>query len=297
MAYTFKFTTPVVRKNIRDLTNTEKQNFITAIKAIKAEGSYDVLVKRHVVAAARPTPSTVDPYYRNAAHNGPAFHPWHRFFLHRLEILLQRKVPGVAIPYWDWTQDAADPRTSPVWASDFLGGDGDPNDGWLVKTGPLAVGQWTIVNENGQPAGGLRRQFGINWPTSPTQDEVNISLQETNYDSSSWDTSSSTSYRNRSEGWLGVQLHNKAHGWIGGSMLPMTSPNDPVFFLHHCNVDRLWAKWQELYPNQGYEPVTGGPNGHNLNDQMHPWDAASASALRVTPADVLNYKALGYIYA
>lgn len=297
MAYSFKYTTPVVRKNVRDLTSTEKQNLIAALKALKADGSYDVVVKRHVVAAAHPSPSTVDPLFRNAAHNGPAFHPWHRFFLHRFELLLQRKVPGVALPYWDWTQDTADPKNSPLWAADFLGGDGDPNDNWLVKTGPFAVGQWTIVDENNQPAGGLKRQFGQIWSGFPTQDEVDIALQESPYDCSGWDTSSSPSHRNRIEGWLGVQLHNKAHAWIGGSMLPMTSPNDPVFFLHHCNVDRLWAKWQELYPSQGYEPTTGGPDGHNLNDLMFPWDAASSSSLRATPADVLDHKALGYIYA
>ncbi|HEX5847186.1 MAG TPA: tyrosinase family protein, partial [Rhodoplanes sp.] len=29
-------------------------------------------------------------------------------------------------------------------------------------------------------------------------------------------------------------------------MAPMTSPNDPVFFLHHCFVDKAWADWQEV---------------------------------------------------
>ena len=24
---------------------------------------------------------------------------------------------------------------------------------------------------------------------------------------------------------------------------------DPIFFLHHCNVDRLYAFWEYLYPN------------------------------------------------
>lgn len=27
-------------------------------------------------------------------------------------------------------------------------------------------------------------------------------------------------------------------------MGPATSPNEPLFFLHHANVDRAWAKWQ-----------------------------------------------------
>ena len=28
-----------------------------------------------------------------------------------------------------------------------------------------------------------------------------------------------------------------------------TSPNDPMFFAHHQNIDRLWAKWQKLHPS------------------------------------------------
>lgn len=24
---------------------------------------------------------------------------------------------------------------------------------------------------------------------------------------------------------------------------------DPIFYLHHCNVDRLYAFWEYVYPN------------------------------------------------
>ncbi|MEV0289942.1 MULTISPECIES: tyrosinase family protein [unclassified Kribbella] len=43
----------------------------------------------------------------------------------------------------------------------------------------------------------------------------------------------------------GNQLHNGMHGYIGGDMgNPMISPFDPIFYLHHCHIDRLWARWQ-----------------------------------------------------
>ncbi len=35
-----------------------------------------------------------------------------------------------------------------------------------------------------------------------------------------------------------------AHNWTGGTMAGGNSPLDPLFYLHHCNVDRLWAIWQ-----------------------------------------------------
>ena len=69
-------------------------------------------------------------------------------------------------------------------------------------------------------------------------------------------------------------MHNFAHMWVGGSMMPSTSPNDPVFFLHHANVDRIWANWQRqwFHTLQGdYLPASGGPTGHNLADGMFPW--------------------------
>jgi tyrosinase len=37
--------------------------------------------------------------------------------------------------------------------------------------------------------------------------------------------------------------HNPVHNLIGGEMANMTSPRDPIFFLHHGNIDRLWNAW------------------------------------------------------
>lgn len=58
-------------------------------------------------------------------------------------------------------------------------------------------------------------------------------------------------------------------------MSPATAPRDPIFFLLHNNVDRLWAKWQ--WAAQIHDPadarsfVTGYPPGHRLADRMWPW--------------------------
>jgi tyrosinase len=287
------------RKNVRNLTSTEKQNFINAIKAVKADGIYNVYVNWHTAALSYPTPSNVSPSFRNAAHRGSAFLPWHRYYLHRFELQLQARVPGVTIPYWDWTQDTASPANSPIWTADFLGGNGDPNDSNQVKTGPFAVGQWTVVDENGSNrTRGLARRFGQQASTVPNQTQVNTALSETPYDHTNWNTSSNPSHRNRLEGFLsgGGQLHNQVHRWVGGDMLTAPSPNDPVFWLHHSNVDRIWAIWQVNNPSQGYLPTSEGPTGHNLNDLMYPWNG-QATSLTARPSDVLSISALGYDYA
>jgi tyrosinase len=38
--------------------------------------------------------------------------------------------------------------------------------------------------------------------------------------------------------------HNVVHGWVGGIMNNIIySPSDPVFWMHHAMIDRLWSLW------------------------------------------------------
>src|SRR5262245_52235222 len=46
------------------------------------------------------------------------FLPWHRAYLLRLEQLLQDQVAGVALPWWDWTQDRVIPRSYSIASVD-----------------------------------------------------------------------------------------------------------------------------------------------------------------------------------
>ena len=86
-------------------------------------------------------------------------------------------------------------------------------------------------------------------------------------------------------------MHIRVHEWVGGNMSSaFTSPNDPVFWLHHCYMDKLWADWQGMHQDQyAYLPDYGASTGHNLKDPMAPWNARA-------PIDVLNTWDLGYHY-
>ena len=45
------------------------------------------------------------------------------------------------------------------------------------------------------------------------------------------------------------EIHNKIHGSLGGDMSnPWMSPNDPIFFLHHAFIDKMWDYWQAQNP-------------------------------------------------
>lgn len=273
-----------IRKNQATLSPLEKTRFVNAVLALKANGKYDDFVRMHY--------SWID---HMDAHMGPAFLPWHREFLLRFERALQAIDPSVTLPYWDWTSPPAG-----LWDATFLGGDGDPNDNWKVKTGKFAHGggRWKLaVYPDDEPWPYLRRRFTANLLTDPVvkPGDVDTLLKVTPYDKDPWDHRSKGGFRNELEGWwpFAPSMHNLVHKRIGGSMNPMSSPNDPVFFLHHCFVDKLWADWQRKHPSQPYPPSGTVRYGHGLDDEMRPWDG---EAKPPTPRKLLDHLNLGYAY-
>ncbi len=60
-----------------------------------------------------------------------------------------------------------------------------------------------------------------------------------------------------------------------------TSPTDPIFWLHHAEIDRLWEIWRRANP-------TPGPRLIGTDRIMDPW-AESYD-------DLLDLPALGYSY-
>ena len=121
-----------------------------------------------------------------------------------------------------------------------------------------------------------------------------------------WDPAAASGLRNRLEGWLrGPALHNRVHAWVGGVMARDDAPDDPLFWLVHAFVDRLWSDWQRRHPGAEYRPQGEGPPGHNLDDTLWPWNGGEAPEVvapfgeaptQVRPRDLLDHRALGYAY-
>jgi Common central domain of tyrosinase len=302
-----------LRKNQRWLTAGEKQVYIDAVLKLKAEkigttpptNTYDKYVKMH-------------DDFRDAGHKGPAFLAWHREFLRRFELELQRIMDDktFGLPYWDWSVDQSEaPYPAPSWPFTpwFLGGDGVADVGGQVIDGAFAFSKhnWELKVRDtvDEPYPYLSRQFGAGNLSLPTPDDVKAALRATPFDVAPWNENSASGFRNMAEGWIPPQynpemyipkMHNRVHRWVGGSMVPITSPNDPVFFLHHCFVDKLWADWQSRdwqtrQPAQTpYLPTNGARKGHNLGDYMPPWNTQQRQMVR--PLDVLDHRKLGYRY-
>jgi tyrosinase len=252
-----------IRKNQSALTADEKARFVNAVLQLKANGVYDRYVRQH------------RDLFNAGIHNSALFLPWHREFLRRLELDLQAIDPGVSLPYWDWTVDRS--LNSSFWGADFMGGNGVPPGG-AVQTGPFAfrTGQWTLTVRD-SPASRVELTRAIGQGSSlPTANGVRRALSQVPFANFSRD--------------LETLIHNIVHVWIGGSAGTASSPNDPAFFLLHCNVDRLWAEWQKLNPR---ESPFQGDGRFTINSPMMPWDNEVDPP---TPGDVIRHSALGYSY-
>lgn len=264
-----------IRKNASALTAAERAAYVAAVKALKAQSSgqnYDWFVRVHM-------------QYFSAvggtawAHTSPSFLPWHRQYLILFENALKAHDPSVNIPYWDWTVNQS--MTGVPWTSDFMGGNGTGSGG-TVATGPFAgSAQWRI-NYSSTSGTSLRRAMG---GTLPSASNVNTVLGISTYDAAPWNSSVSTGMRNRMEGFNTPNIHNRVHVWVGGHMNQTDSPNDPVFFLHHCNIDRLWSQWQTRwgFGAAQYQPGGGTSNVVDVNESMQPFGVTVNSVLNHTP--------------
>ncbi|MDK1476202.1 tyrosinase family protein [Streptomyces sp. 549] len=263
-----------VRKNQAQLTAAEKRRFTDALLALKRSGRYDTFVSTHNDFIMSDTDSG-----DRVGHRSPSFLPWHRRFLLEFEQALQSVDADVTLPYWDWTVDRT--AAASLWAPDFLGGTGRSRDG-QVTDGPFAFSgsRWPIeVRVDGRNF--LRRSLGSGTRPLPTRAEVDSVLAMATYDMPPWN-SASDGFRNHLEGWRGVNLHNRVHVWVGGHMATGGSPNDPVFWMHHAFIDKLWTEWQARHPQGVYLPARGTANVVDLNETMRPWND-------VTPADMLDH--------
>jgi len=308
----------ITRHNV--VTNAAaRTKYVTGIKLLKAEftgpttvslgipgpsarvSTYDLFIVWHHVAMSTLTPGTQND--RNEAHRGPVFLPWHRFMLRQLELNLQRVLGDntFGLPYWDWAADgqltSTKQKTAPIWHPDAFGGQGSP-----VGTGPFVPSQFMVkieANSAGtlvQTSHGLNRAFAVNGaPTLPKRANTASALGETIYDKAPWNSTSS-GFRDHVEGWKpNLGLHNRVHVWVGGDMLPSTSPNDPIFFMNHCNVDRVWEAWMQKPggPGRIYAPADSAPVallGHRLHDTL-----SSLLSGTATPAQMLNVTSI-YVY-
>src|SRR5215212_1436134 len=159
-------------------------------------------------------------HFNGCPHGNWFFLPWHRKYILDFERIC-RNLSGdqsFALPYWNWTRTRRIP--APFWEGTLR--DTTRAIGPNAEISGQFVGQSVIdsaLNQNDFELFGSFRPQGQN-NTDPV-----------------WQR------RVGGEALLERTPHDNVHVWINGNMGNFMSPLDPIFWLHHCNIDRLWAQW------------------------------------------------------
>uniref|UniRef100_A0A915A9L5 Tyrosinase copper-binding domain-containing protein n=1 Tax=Parascaris univalens TaxID=6257 RepID=A0A915A9L5_PARUN len=221
-----------VRKEIRQMTDDERNRYFNAMQTLKRSGEYDAFAAIHRDVAEA-----------SGAHSGPGFLPWHREFVKRMEIAVRLLDPSLAIPYWDSVMDnyLPDPRDSIIW-SPMLFGENDQFGN--VVNGPFA-GFRTL---EGRPL--ITRNLGAEGSLFSERDLNNVYSQGSVENVLSYTAPlQSCPFPVNFEAL--EYTHGRVHNWVGGDMKPIPrSANDPVFFSHHSFVDFIFEQWRQMRQNR-----------------------------------------------
>lgn len=247
-----------VRKNANTLTDDERDRFVAAFGVLNGQGSGRFAEFRAMHTAA------ADP----EAHGNSGFPPWHRAFILDLERELQTIDPEVTLPYWRFDQPAPN-----LFTPDFIG---LPDNNQVVRFSaghPLEA--WTT---DGQP--GIRRSMGFDPDEAPPPLQGQFPL---NNEAATLELGGPDNLYGSFRQQFEVNPHGFAHvSFTGASFLRSisTAARDPLFFMLHANVDRLWAKWQWFHQrhdrNDPNAYAAGGRVGHDLDDSMWPWNGVTS---------------------
>lgn len=182
------------------------------------------------------------------------FLPWHRMYVLYFEDIIRQVLHDASftLPYWNYSA-----AMTPAMPPEFR-----------VASSPLFRSNRNAGPNNGNPI---------------PKNLVSLdALQETSYGP-----------EGAAQGFdatLDFGLHGNVHVWIGNTQGMGSVPfaaYDPVFWMHHCNIDRLWASW-----NRGGRK---NPQGAWLNQEFTFADARGQKIVtRVGQVD--NIAKLNYTY-
>jgi polyphenol oxidase len=239
------------------------------------------------------------------------FLPWHRAYLYFLERMLAnilnklgRDGSKFAIPYWDWISHKEIPNTKErveqAKRSPLFGYDLDPKRESMVGPDGLDVGGVAFDN--------LALWNGYRGPTvdKPEMDpnhEVSFDSKEHVEETILFMSQAyvqdyllalpfemfagaSTTSQETGMGALEHYPHNNGHDWVGsrfGKNRDMGSLRyaalDPIFFMHHANIDRIWSWYRRPQPDP--ETSEWGKKAYTFRD-------IDGSQLSVTVRDIVK---------
>lgn len=182
------------------------------------------------------------------------FLPWHRMYLLQFERIIRWFTGATdwALPYWDYST-----VQTLVIPPPFLDSESALfNASRKLRQRPIAPATW----QNS----GTFTAFG----GAPSKEPE---------------------HRGEEPGALEENPHNPVHGSVGGDMAGFQSPLDALFWIHHCNIDRLWEAWLTL-------PNRSNPIDKSWLDTSFDFPDPESGRRRLVVRDVTSAAAAGYSY-
>lgn len=229
--------------------------YLAAIHGIDPAGWVSAGIVRSI--SGLPPQSIQDVDFNQCQHAGWFFLPWHRGYLAAFEAIVADWIAGQpnaptdwALPYWNYL-DATNPtaRSMPAEFLSTTWPDGGPNPLLAPRGGTSILGP--------QPWLG---RADIDLSAQTTSMPYTAAPGTKGYGGAISGFASEGDLTGAVEG----NPHNTVHVMVGGvgstagwMSDPAYAALDPIFWLHHCNIDRLWAAWMN--------------NSGNVQEKSSPW--------------------------
>ena len=201
-----------MRRNVNSLDPGHRERLKNAMRALIGNGTrYQDIGNYHG------GPMTICIGKSCCPHGDNTFNPWHRLYMAQMEDEL-----GEALPYWDWTEH------------------GEIPDLWEEIKAPIKDGEssWSCELDECSSDGKGGKYV--------SRDNTVRGIDTAEQKKSVRDAMILKDFNN-----FGQTISNGAHGSLHVNMkcdmvCTTIAGYDTLFYLHHTNVDYLWAFWQEV---------------------------------------------------
>ncbi|KAF8251527.1 Di-copper centre-containing protein [Wilcoxina mikolae CBS 423.85] len=263
---------PIIRKEWRQLSIKERKKFTAAVVCLTklpskapagespgARHRYDDFNSVHIIMANGLNTAT------GGVHLVGFFWQWHRYFIHLFEKALRNECGWEGgLPYWDWSIDASSLVPLEDWpiynAKHGFGGNGPyvaiqpvtyswpymagQTGGGCVKDGPFKN-----VTINVGPGQSLAYKphclhRGLNPTTIPFLQPSAVAYALESEDYLTWDSRAQAPPDITPARGI-TTFHGSGHYIQGGDSTDyISSTSEPIFWLHHAYLDKLYWQWQ-----------------------------------------------------
>ncbi len=232
-------------------------------------------------------------------HGSPYFTTWHRWYLHYFEQICRKmsKQPEFVLPYWNYASDTGSSLQLPSAFTDIPEDPSAPQNvlyfddrGFGFADGQATGAQTVAMNEGGfLPYS--QTQYGPALSTQqmfPADDSNHISVDPTD------PVYLALGFTGRVE----CSPHDNVHVNVGGWMQNVPSAaGDPIFYVHHCQIDRLYASWEAM-PGASYNwgTTTSQPAETTWKGKTASYVDDDGKIVQVKLGDAISTSAMNYSY-